>query len=156
MNVGNLPQETGQKNKFSKLTFLLARFLFENFLPPKFQLPRDFASYTPHSQSMMIGFISRNSERVRRETCVQFLTRFHSKILQISTMVSPKIRFISTRVNATTFSCNGFGFKMNAEARVDQNVVCYLAIHSSSFAIRNASKRNQRFFFMKLWTTIIS
>ena len=30
MNVGNLPQETGQKNKFSKLTFLLARFLFEN------------------------------------------------------------------------------------------------------------------------------
>lgn len=70
-------------------------------------------------------FISHNSERVRRETCVQFLKRFYSKILQISTMVSPKIRFISARVNATTFLCNGFGFKMNAKARVDQNVVCY-------------------------------
>ena len=84
--------------------------------------------------------------RVRRETRVHFLKRFYSKILHISTMVSPKIRFIWTRVNATTFSCNGVGFKMNAKARVDQNVVCYLAIHSSSFAIRNASTRNQRCF----------
>ena len=103
-------------------------------------------SLAKHDDWIERFFISHNSERVRRETSVQFLKRFYSKILQISTMVSPKIRFISARVNATTFSCNGFGLKMNAQARVDQNVVCYLAIHSSSFAIRNASTRNQRFF----------
>lgn len=132
MNVGNLPQETGQKNKFSKLTFLLARFLFENCCRQNFN----------SHETLQATHLTRKAwwldravfhERVRRETCVQFLKRFYSKILQISTMVSPKIRFISARVNATTFLCNGFGFKMNAKARVDQNVVCY-----SKLLLRNS------------------